>query len=258
MKITLLQTDIVWASISENINKVEHLLQLHAAEGSDLFVLPEMWSTGFATEPSDIADATEQSLAFMKKMAKQLNAAIAGSVATREQDGQYYNRLYFVTPDEVYYYDKRHLFSYGGENLHYTHGKKKVIVEWRGVRILLQVCYDLRFPCFSRYSAVEPYDMILYVANWPENRRRLWDTLLQARAIENQCYVAGVNRVGDDNFGHYNGGTCIIDAYGRIAATTEDNHEQTVTHLLDFNRQRTFRSKFRVLDDADDIRELPL
>ena len=176
-----------------------------AADKSDLYVLPEMWSTGFATEPEGIAESDGSSLNWMKQMANRLDAAVAGSIAT-EIDGKYYNRFYFVKPandgsdNEIEYYDKHHLFTYSGEHLRYTAGERRVVVEWRGWRFLLQVCYDLRFPIFARNCAEGPdaYDVALYVASWPTSRRAPWDTLLRARAIENQCYVCGVDRTGDD------------------------------------------------------------
>ena len=167
-----------------------------AADKSDLYVLPEMWSTGFATEPEGIAESDGSSLNWMKQMANRLDAAVAGSIAT-EIDGKYYNRFYFVKPanddndNEIEYYDKHHLFTYSGEHLRYTAGERRVVVEWRGWRFLLQVCYDLRFPVFARNCAEGPdaYDVALYVASWPTSRRAPWDALLRARAIENQCYV---------------------------------------------------------------------
>ena len=253
MKISLLQTDIEWASPLANRAKAEALLR--AAAKSDVYVLPEMFSTGFATEPAGIAEADGGSLAWMRKMARELDAAICGSVATEDAgstEKAYRNRLYFVKPDGEYcHYDKRHLFSYGGEHLHYTCGHDRVAVEFRGVRFLLQVCYDLRFPVFSRNDGDEPYDVALYIASWPTSRMKVWDTLLHDRAIENQCYVAGVNRVGSDPKCQYGGGTMLIDAYGRTVAKCPDDEVSSITANIDMETLRTFRKKFPVLMDSD-------
>ena len=195
MRISILQTDIVWASPRANITRVEALMA--QAGAADLYVLPEMWATGFATEPEGIAEEEPQSLtlAWMRKTARERNCAVSGSLAVRTADGAYRNRHYFVTPDACSFYDKRHLFTYGHEDLHFKAGQEAVIVEWKGWRLLLQTCYDLRFPCFSRYGrgcASSPqagaqliYDAIVYVANWPEKRQLAWDTLVRARAMEN-------------------------------------------------------------------------
>ena len=256
MIITLLQQDIVWGNPSANQKAAEGAML--AADKSDLYVLPEMWSTGFATEPEGIAESDGSSLNWMKQMANRLDAAVAGSIAT-EIDGKYYNRFYFVKPanddndNEVEYYDKHHLFTYSGEHLRYTAGERRVVVEWRGWRFLLQVCYDLRFPVFARNCAEGPdaYDVALYVASWPTSRRAPWDALLRARAIENQCYVCGVDRTGDDPACHYNGGTAIIDAYGNTVAACPDGEVSAIRVELDMDKLAAFRKKFPVLSDRD-------
>lgn len=251
MKITLLQQDIVWGNPEENQELAYNAIK--NAPKSDLYVLPEMWSTGFATEPAGIAEKDHSSLNWMKQMANRMDAAIAGSIAT-EEDGRFYNRFYFVTPDcnEVHY-DKHHLFTYSGENERYTAGQERVIVEFRGVRFLLQVCYDLRFPIFARNEASGPnaYDVALYVASWPASRRAPWDTLLRARAIENQCYVCGLNRIGNDPACEYNGGTAIIDAYGKTVAACPDGEVSSITAEFDMEKLNAFRKKFPVLGDRD-------
>ena len=280
-KVAIIQTDIKWADPIANQQAVESaLLAYNAAESPtaniqqpkansqqptspDLYILPEMWNTGFmANAPiAKSQEPTSPALEGLQRLAQKLNAAIAGSMAVREGD-KLYNRLYFVTPEETYFYDKRHLFSYAGEDKTFTPGgDQPVIVEWRGVRYLLQVCYDLRFPCFSRNRIQKPmansqkpkysYDAIIYVANWPESRRRVWDILLQARALENQCFVIGVNRVGDDPNCHYNGGSVIIDAKGKTLASVPDNTEGIAVADLDMQSLRIFREKFPVLRDAD-------
>ena len=177
-----------------NVACMDKLISAHA-QGTDLFVLPEMFSTGFCTSPEGIAESSDSAtLQWMKQKAAEHNCAIAGSVSV-EENGKFYNRFYFVHPDgNVQWYNKKHLFTYGGEDKHYTAGQERVVVNFRGVRFLLEVCYDLRFPVWSRNRG--DYDAAIYVASWPSPRVEAWKALLRARAIENQCYVLGVNRVG--------------------------------------------------------------
>ena len=256
MRVTILQTNIKWADPDANQKALESALL--SSEKSDLYVLPEMWNTGFMASQESKGDSLIQNLT---ELSRRFDAAIAGSMDV-EEDGKRYNRFYFVTPTDVYTYDKRHLFSYAGEDKSFTAGKERTVVEWRGVKFLLQVCYDLRFPCFSRNNLKletrnlkpkEPlYDAIIYVANWPASRRKVWDVLLQARALENQCFVIGVNRVGDDPNCHYDGGSAIIDAKGRILAQVPDNTAASATAALDMESLIAFRKKFPVLQDADE------
>lgn len=248
MKVTILQRDIEWAKPAVNVQRAEEAIDRNA--GADLYVLPEMFSTGFCTQPEEIAESSESdTLKWMQRKAAEINAAIAGSVAVEEQ-GKFYNRFYFVKPDgSVTHYDKKHLFTYGGEHLRFTAGEERVVVEWRGVRILLEVCYDLRFPIWARNRG--DYDMILYVASWPTPRVAAWSALLVARAIENQCYVAGVNRVGTDPACEYCGGSVIIDPYGKVIAACADNEECEVSAEVDMEVLEAFREKFPVLKDAD-------
>ena len=185
----------------------------------------------------------------MQRKAVERNCAVAGSVAV-QQNGKYYNRFYFVHPDgSVQHYDKKHLFTYGGEDKRFTAGTQRVVVNYRGVRILLEVCYDLRFPVWSRNLG--DYDMILYVASWPTPRVDAWSALLRARAIENQCYVAGVNRMGTDPACEYSGGSAIIDPYGKTMAECPWSCESEVTAEIDMEKLAAFREKFPVLNDAD-------
>lgn len=259
--VTALQTDIVWGKPQENATRMEAMIKANA--GSDLYVLPEMWSTGFATGPEVIAEKDEASLQWMKRMAKETGAAIAGSVATdlgnaatdlgknaKLGNGGFRNRLYFVKPTgEVAFYDKHHLFTYGQEDKSYKAGEKRTVVEWKGVRFVLLVCYDLRFPVWSRSR--EDYDAMIYVASWPKSRQEAWSTLLRARAIENQSYVIGVNRVGDDPQCHYAGGTAIIDAYGHTLKECKPEEQQAITAEIDMEALEAFRKKFPVLKDRD-------
>lgn len=248
MKVIILQRDIEWANPVLNVQRAEEAIDRNA--GADLYVLPEMFSTGFCTQPEGIAESSNSdTLKWMQRKAAEIDAAIAGSVAV-EQDGKFYNRFYFVKPDRsVTYYDKKHLFTYGGEHLRFTAGEERVVVEWRGVRILLEICYDLRFPIWARNRG--DYDMILYVASWPTPRVAAWSALLVARAIENQCYVAGVNRVGTDPACEYCGGSVIIDPYGKTIAACADNTECEAMAEVDMKALEAFREKFPVLKDAD-------
>lgn len=250
MVVSILQRDIVWASPALNHRLIDEAIE--HKPGADLYILPEMFSTGFCTSPDGIAEAEGlPSLEWLKMRAAKSNAAIAGSVAV-EHNGKYYNRFYFVKPDgSVATYDKRHLFTYGGEDKQFTAGNKRTIIEWRGVRILLAICYDLRFPAWARNRG--DYDMIIYVANWPTPRIEAWRALLVARAIENQCYVAGVNRVGDDPNCNYCGGSAIIDPYGHTLVACADRCEDEVSATIDIELLEAFRRKFPVLGDADNF-----
>lgn len=251
MRITALQTDILWGDRPANASQAMELLS--GATGSDLYVLPEMWSTGFATNPIGMAECDSYSLDWMKSTAKETGAALCGTVAiVTEEDGQrcYRNRCYFVKPDgSVSTYDKRHLFSYGGEHHNYTAGDTRTVVEWCGMRWLLQTCYDLRFPVWSRYRG--DYDGIIYMANWPEARIGVWQLLLRARAIENQAIVVGVNRVGRDPYCYYPGRSAIIDAKGRTLCQSTHAIAEALTAEVQLSDIVRFREKFRVLDDRD-------
>jgi len=250
MKVTIFQTDIAWADHPTNISKADEWIDAHP--GSDLYVFPEMFSTGFATDPVGISESESgSSLAWMKGKAASTGAAICGSVSVHTDQGQYVNRFYFVKPDgSVAYYDKHHLFTYGGENERYTAGQERVVVEWLGVRILLMVCYDLRFPIWSRNHS-DYYDMAIYVASWPTSRIEAWRTLLKARAIENQCYVVGVNRVGNDPNCHYCGCSAIIHPYGKVIEECERDQACAATATIDMEALRDFRKKFPVLEDGE-------
>ena len=244
--------NLAWCDAAENLRHAEELIK--SQPGADVYVLPEMFTTGFCMEPSRIAEPMEgPTLAWMRRVASETDAAIVGSVATIAPEGGYKNRIYFAEPDgQVFHYDKRHLFSYSGEDKHYEAGRERVIIEWRGVRFLLQVCYDLRFPVFARNC--DDYDVALYVANWPDKRRMAWDILLRARAIENQAVVIGVNRVGTDPMCNYDGGTAAIDFFGFVAVRCDDNTEQVITYEVKMDEMRQYRDKFPSLNDSDDFR----
>jgi omega-amidase len=206
----------------------------------------------------ELAETMEgATVAWMRDQARSLDAALFGSAIITE-GGRYFNRGLFVEPSgRVTSYDKRHLFRFANENEHYAPGQMRVVVEWRGWRILLQVCFDLRFPVFSRSRNIAgrgDYDAVLYVANWPEARRYPWSQLLIARAIENQCYVAGTNRVGMDGKGmHYSGDSVVIDPRGTLIGQVEASHEGVMTVVLDQAALADFREKFPVAMDADDF-----
>lgn len=250
MKVTLLQRDIVWANPAENRHRAESIINNY--NDTELFVLPEMWTTGFATKPDGIAEsASSDSLLWMKQIAQKKNCAICGSIAVNDE-GRFYNRFYFVMPDgNEIHYNKRHLFTYGVEHLTYTPGTSRVVVNYKDIRFLLQVCYDLRFPVWSRNRG--DYDVAIYVASWPTPRIKAWNALLKARAIENQCYVIGVNRVGSDPQFSYSGGSIIRDAYGKAIARCENDKECEISASIDMETLNKFRAKFPVLNDADDF-----
>lgn len=247
MKVAVLQTDIMWGRVDDNISAVERLMSVAGA--AELYVLPEMWATGFAATSPDEA-CSEVPLDWMIRTACERFCAVCGSVAVRDDGGIFRNRHYFVMPDGSYhYYDKRHLFTYGGEDRHYARGEDRVVVEYKNVRFLLQTCYDLRFPVWSRNTG--DYDAIIYVANWPESRQNVWQILLRARAMENQCYVIGANRVGRDALCLYKGGSAVIDARGYAVAGAVGSDEQVVTADISLDDLCTFRKKFPVLNDRD-------
>ncbi len=251
MKVCLVQFDIAWGDPQANFVRLDTLLA--RAPKADLYVLPEMFSTGFAT----LAGATVEhepcaGLAWMQRKAAELQAAVAGSIALETPSGKCVNRFFFVRPDGSFeQYDKRHLFGYGGEGERFTGGQRRVVVEYGGVRFLLAVCYDVRFPVWLRNR--DDYDAILLVASWPDVRRFAWDTLARARAIENACYFAAVNRVGTDPACSYNGGTAFIGPFGETLAAVPDGQEGFACAELDLEHLAAYHAKFPVLDDADDF-----
>lgn len=252
MRITVLQNHIQWADIDANILSADRMIR--GSRHSDIYMLPEMWSTGFATEPQGIAEKAGKegkALGWMLDAARRYDCAIAGSIAVNDR-GTYRNRFYFARPDGSFVqYDKRHLFKYGKEDKFYTPGSQRVVVPFRGVRFMLNTCYDMRFPVWQRNF--KEYDVLLVTANWPSSRQTAWDVLLRARAIENQCFVVGCNRVGEDPYSAYAGGSAVIDAYGQTLAASTTQDADIITCELDMDGLRHFRAKFPVLDDADSI-----
>lgn len=275
MKVYLCQCNIIWCDGKANRAHIEDLISKAGVAEGGVLVLPEMFSTGFITSPAFTAERDGASLEWMKKLAKQYDCAVAGSVATAVNDAggkadevgsSYFNRFYFVKPDGTFSkYDKRHLFSFAGEDKRFTAGKEKTVAEYEGLRFLLQVCYDLRFPVFSRNrlekadshaaqretSARAEYDIAVYVASWPTQRISAWDSLLKARAIENQCFVVGVNRVGKDPYCEYDGHSVIINPYGEVLSACRNGAEEITSADLDMDSLFSFRNKSPVLLDAD-------
>jgi predicted amidohydrolase len=251
LKIAVLQYDIIWENHSKNIEKITKIIK--NAEKADIYVLPEMFNTGFTNDVASMAeDFDGETILAIKNLAREQNAAICGSIILAEK-GKYYNSFLFIKPDgDIIRYDKRHLFRMGGETDMFTQGTKRVICNYKGVRFLLQVCYDLRFPVWSRNK--NDYDAIIYVANWPASRQEIYQTLLKARAIENQSLVIAANRVGtDENNINYVGGSCFIDAKGVVAKYCNPNSEEIIYHDFDQAEQNKFRSSFPAWQDADDF-----
>ncbi|MBO7260374.1 MAG: nitrilase family protein [Bacteroidaceae bacterium] len=248
MRVAIVQTSPIVGEKELNLRDLDNLIG--GGDGSDIYVIPEMFNTALVIEADTIAETMDgETLKWMKQKAALLDAAIVGSLAISE-NGKTYNRLCFVKPDgSVEYYDKRHLFTYGGEGAYITPGRERRVVEFRGLRVMLQVCYDVRFPVFVRNR--DDYDMIIYVASWPVARKIAWNTLIRARAIENQCFVAAVNRVGVDQFGVYSGDSVIITPYGEDLVAAEPGKVDMVSAELDLEKLYHFREKFPVLDDAD-------
>jgi len=249
MKIALVQTSLSWEDPIENRS---HLAQKITGfmEEVDLIVLPEMFSSGFTMQPKAVAEKMEgETLSWLHHLAQAKNCAITGSLVI-EEEGKYYNRLVFVTPDgSIKTYDKRHLFTLAGEDKVYTAGTEKVIIEYQGFKICPLICYDLRFPVFSRNQ--ENYDVLLYVANWPKTRVNAWDILLKARAVENMCYAIGVNRTGTDyNQLDYVGHTQVVDYLGNYLLEPQESDGVYILTLDKAKMQET-REKLAFLDDQD-------
>lgn len=252
-KITLLQQPLVWRDGPANLAAFDALLA--PIVGRDLIVLPEMFTTGFAMDAGESALPEQQVIDWLHGWAVKSHALIGGSVALKTDEGAV-NRFLLVEPGgQVHAYDKRHLFRMAGEHLHYQAGNRREIFEWRGWRILPQICYDLRFPVWARYQ--QDYDLALYVANWPAPRSSHWQTLLAARAIENQVYVAGCNRVGEDPNGlSYSGDSLIISPQGEILANAEPCAATRLDAELSLETLQSYRSAFPAWRDADSFLRL--
>ena len=244
-----LQFDIQWEEIFHNLNYLDQKISTFKDE-CNLLILPEMFTTGFSMYPETLAEQMSgQTIQKMKAWAQMLKGAVCGSIIIKDHD-EYFNRFVFVDEEgAVQFYDKRHLFDLAGEGKHYSGGKSRPTFEYRGWRICPQICYDLRFPVWSRNTS--DYDLLIYVASWPETRHSAWEKLLQARAIENQSYVIGVNRCGlDGNNYAYKGGSMIIDYMGdpiKVAGSIDEVLQAELT----MDEKERYREKFPFLDDRD-------
>lgn len=252
MKLTVVQTDIFWEDKTRNLERLGEIIA-SVPSGTDIVILPEMFNTGFSMNTAELSE-TPRSVTFewMKSISEKGNFSVCGSYIIRE-GSRFFNRWVFVSErDDIYTYDKRHLFSPGNEDKSFTPGKKRVVFDYRGFRICPNICYDLRFPVWSRNR--NDYDLLINSANWPESRRDVWTTLLKARAIENQCYVAGANRIGTDGEGlKYFGDSLILNPRGEIIASGDSYTENLVSGEIKIAELESFRSKFSVWKDADDF-----
>jgi len=280
--VTVIQTDLYWENPTANLaNLEEKIAQINTH--TDLIILPEMFNTGFTMKTKQVAEPMNfTTFKWLRQQAKKANAVVTGSFIVKEGE-QYFNRLIWMRPDGSFEkYDKRHLFRMGNEHLTFTGGTERIIVELKGWKICPLICYDLRFPVWSRNSQVKSqmlkvrsqnleiqaenfpdpqlttydsltYDLIIYIANWPSARSQVWDTLLQARAIENQSYCIGVNRVGNDGMGlHYSGNSAVIDFKGNPIFYQKDT-EVVHNHVLSLQELSDFRNKFPAYLDADEF-----
>lgn len=253
LRISLVQFDISWEDAVANRSKLDHLLDPKTGT-TDLVLLPEMFTTGFSMNARNLSEKMDGiSVEWMLQKASAIGAAIAGSLIIRENN-HYFNRFLFVTPGgEIFSYDKRHLFSIGGENQYFEPGNKRVVVDYLGWKIALYICYDLRFPVWSR-SVLEA-DLLLFTANWPLNRKIVWETLLRARSIENQAYTAGVSRTGRDGSGvDYFGGSMVINPKGEMVLGLKGSTDTVETTTISLSQLNSFRKKFPVHLDADSFR----
>lgn len=252
--ITIIQTNLHWEDKATNLQMLEKKIG-SIKDKTEIVVLPEMFSTGFSMNPEQFAETMEgETVQWMNRIAAEQKIILTGSLII-EEEGKFYNRLIWMLPNGQYgVYDKRHRFAFAGEDEHYTAGNKRLIASVKGWKINLQVCYDLRFPVWARQQSQtdDPeYDVLIYVANWPERRSLAWKTLLQARAIENQCYVVGVNRMGNDgNDIYHSGDSMIVDPMGEVLYTKKDE-EDIYTIALDMKHLRSVREKLPFLKDAD-------
>ena len=261
LKVTIVQTTLAWEYVDANLLAFSHKLECIAPSSTDLIVLPEMFSTGFTMNASAVAETMNgKTVEWMAKISAQKKCVVTGSCVIKE-DGKFYNRLIWMRPDGTFeFYNKRHLFRMAEEDKTYSSGEKKLIVELAGWRICPLVCYDLRFPVWSRNTPQTPkgalntmeYDCLLYVANWPERRSYAWRQLLIARAIENQVYVVGVNRIGKDGKDiEYSGYSVVLNAKGEPLSNNQPNTESIETVVLSHKELEDYRKEFPVALDAD-------
>ncbi len=257
LAITTIQTNLFWEDKVANLQMLQQKIE-SINEKTELVILPEMFSTGFTMQPQLFAETMDgTTVQWMKNICNKNGIILTGSIIIEEEQ-KYYNRLIWMLPNGQYgYYDKRHLFAYGQEDKNYTAGNKRLIASVKGWKINLQICYDVRFPVWARQQVAAPdlqsaeYDVLIYIANWPEKRSHAWKTLLCARAIENQCYVIGVNRVGDDgNNIYHSGNSLVIDSMGQVLYHIADD-EDINTIVFSKEKLTETRARFPFLNDAD-------
>lgn len=252
LKIALCQTDVAWDNKQATLDRAANIVR---SADADIAILPEMFSTGYRKAEERLADTMDgDTVAWLRELAYDSKCAVTGSLMMKigygEDGHKFVNRLLFATPEgELYHYDKRHLFTFSGEQNYYSAGSERIIINYKGFRILPLVCYDLRFPVWSR--GCNEFDLMIYVASWDKSRVGVWDTLLKARAIENQCFAAGVNRVGDDPNGSYNGHSAAVDFFGNELARVADGVVGVASAVVDLDELNRYRDKFRAWQDGD-------
>jgi len=257
LKITLIQTSLIWEDKKSNLRMLEDKI-MSIQEPTDLIILPEMFSTGFVITPQTLAEPWDgPAFQWMKLMASHKGCAITGSIIVEDQ-GKYFNRLYWITADGFYrMYDKRHLFRMGKEHESFSMGKARSVIDYKGWKILPLICYDLRFPVWSKNRYINgkyEYDLLIYAANWPAVRSNIWKNLLMARSIENLAYVAGVNRVGvDGNNVDHSGDSCVIEPSGKILLSIPPGMEKTANIILSMEDLQQFRENFNAGLDWDNF-----
>ncbi|HLT53085.1 MAG TPA: nitrilase family protein [Flavobacteriaceae bacterium] len=250
LKIALLQPNLVWENPKQNRKHILEKLE-EQKESFHLLVLPETFTTGFSMQPQEVAETMDgKTVNWLKKLAAEKDIAITGSLII-EENSKFYNRLLFVYPNgNITYYNKRHTFTLAGEDKVFTAGNERVLIDFHGWKLCPQVCYDLRFPVWSRNT--DNYDVLLYVANWPKPRIQAWDTLLKARAIENMCYCIGVNRVGEDpDQNEFSGNSAAYDVLGNAISNIKPGREQLEVVTLDKAHISYYRNKLKFLEDKD-------
>jgi len=252
MRLTLIQPDIIWENKFRNLERMGEMISAIPA-GTDIIILPEMFNTGFSVDPVKLSEPPfSETFDWMKSISREKNCGVCGSYIVSENGG-FYNRWIFVSPDnETWNYNKRHLFSPGDEDKMFTRGNERIVFVFRGMRICPNVCYDLRFPVWCRNR--NDYDLLINSSNWPESRSNVWITLLKARALENQCFMAGVNRIGIDGTGiKYCGDSMILGPKGEIIAEGIQNEECLISGEISIDELADFRKKFPVLKDGDNF-----
>lgn len=261
LKVTIVQSRIHWLDVQANLDWYGGRLEQMIGQ-TDLIVLPEMFNTGFSMDAASFAETMDgKTIRWMAETAARYHAAIVGSLMVKEK-GAFFNRLIWMQPDGRFqYYDKRHLFRMAGEHQHYSAGGSRLVIHYKGWKICPLVCYDLRFPVWSRNRLIQneyDYDCLIYIANWPDKRSQAWKSLLLARAVENQSYVIGVNRIGaDGNQIQYSGDSAVIDYLGEKLSKTERFGDRIETVVLRKDALDDFRKSFPVLLDADQFNLIP-